>query len=118
MKSQNVPHPSPEQTTEQISVDVSKRQLMALAVSPLLLLVLARQSKAADVAACFDLDSLPASQRSTRRTLGFKLATSDTQNCGLCAFFTPSAGSCGNCAMLSGGVVSTAYVCESWAAKK
>jgi High potential iron-sulfur protein len=112
MKSPKSPLPG----LEQIAASVPRRQVLMLVAAPLLW-SFSTTLQAADAAACFDFDALPASQKSTRRSLGFKPATPETNNCGQCAFFTPSAGACGNCAMLSGGAVSTAYVCESWAAK-
>ena len=113
MKLPNCPPPE----TKQEAVNSARRNVVALAALPLLVFGFGSQSSAAD-AACFDLESLPANQKRMRRSLGFKLAAMDDQKrCGACAFFTASTGDCGTCAMLSGGVVSTAYVCDSWAAK-
>jgi hypothetical protein len=85
---------------------------------PLLLLGLGSRARAADAAACFDLEALPASQKRQRRSLNFKLADAgDPKHCGSCAFFTAASSDCGTCQMLSGGTTSTAYVCDSWAAK-
>jgi hypothetical protein len=114
MKSPKHPH----QKAEQRYVDSQRRHVFALATVPLLLLGVGSRARAADTAACFDLESLPASQKRLRRSIGFRLAEKEaTQRCGSCAFFTASAGDCGKCEMLSGEVVSTAYVCDSWAAK-
>lgn len=105
------------QKTEQEVVNSARRNVVALATVPLLVLGFGSRASAEE-AACFDLEALPANQKRIRRSLGFRLAAMDDQKrCGACAFFTASAGDCGTCAMLSGGVVSTAYVCESWAAK-
>ena len=97
----------------------ARRQVLGLAAaSPLILLGLASASKAADPAACFDLDTLPASQQSLRRSLNFKPQSPDPKkHCGICAFFTAADGGCGKCALLSGGPVSFNSVCDSWAAK-
>jgi High potential iron-sulfur protein len=108
--------PSPE--TEQEVVNGARRKVVGIAIMPLLLIGLGSRAGAADPAACFDLESLPASQQRLRRSLGFRLAgADDQQHCGTCAFFIASDGGCGKCEMLSGGIVSTANVCESWAAK-
>ncbi|MFD2430659.1 high-potential iron-sulfur protein [Sphingobium scionense] len=40
-----------------------------------------------------------------------------TKRCGLCAFFTAAQPGCGKCALLSGGIVPTEGVCDSWAKK-
>ena len=93
-----------------------RRVLQAAAAAPVILLggtVLAASS-----AACFDLDSMPAGDKSLRTSLGFKAQSTDSnKRCGTCAFFTPSAGDCGKCTLLSGGPVSLTSVCDSWAGK-
>ncbi|MCE7796227.1 high-potential iron-sulfur protein [Sphingobium sufflavum] len=68
---------------------------------------------------CIDPTKLPASQTSMRRSLGFKMASTDPKKtCGTCMFFTGAKGSdCGKCALLSGGAVPAAGVCDSWAPK-
>jgi hypothetical protein len=114
MKSPN----EPRQKADWEQLDSGRRNMIALAVVPLVLFGLGSRAGAADTATCFDLESLPAAQKRLRRSLGFRLATPEEQkHCGSCAFFTASTGDCGNCAMLSGGVVATQYVCESWATK-
>jgi hypothetical protein len=115
MKLPNAPHPKADLEI----VDNSRRKVVALATMalPVLLLGLGSRVSAAEAAACFDLESLPASQKRQRRSLGFKAATDAQKHCGSCAFFTATAGGCGTCEMLSGGITSTAYVCDSWAAK-
>jgi hypothetical protein len=114
MKSLNAPHPK----TESEAVDTGRRQVVALAIMALPVLLLGAAGASADAAACFDLESLPSSQKRQRRSLGFKLAAADDQkHCGSCAFFIASGGGCGTCEMLGGGATSTVYVCDSWAAK-
>ena len=99
-------------------VNHARRKVFVLAAAPLLLLGLDSYASAAESAACFDMESMPANQKSMRRSLGFKLESpDDKKHCGTCAFFTASAGDCGKCAMLSGGAVATTNVCDSWAAK-
>lgn len=73
----------------------------------------------ADENACTSLDSLSRSQRSLRKSLGFKAQTSDERKCGDCAFFSaPSNGSnCGGCSLFGGGPVYASSVCNSWAKK-
>ena len=97
----------------------SRRNLVVAAAKiPLLLTVVGAVARAADESPCVDLDSLPASQKSMRRSLGFKAASTDPKKrCGLCVFFTASASNCGTCGLLNGGAVTTSSVCDSWAAK-
>lgn len=67
-------------------------------------------------AQCYDSSSLPRSQRSMRRSLGFKdVADCETKSCSTCAFFTRKDGDCGTCQLLIGGPTSAASVCNSWA---
>jgi hypothetical protein len=67
---------------------------------------------------CYDPASLPMSQRSRRRSLGFKDQAPDPKKvCGGCAFFTATSAGCGTCKMLTGGVVSATSNCNSWAKK-
>lgn len=95
----------------------SRRGLFRLAVAAPLALVAAK-AQAQEVAACVNLDALPASQKSMRRSLGFKaLSTDPKKRCGTCAFFTAPAGACGKCQLLSGGAVAAASVCDNWAGK-
>lgn len=99
------------------TTEISRRRLLGLGVAAAGAgLALATSARAAD--ACFDPDTLPASQKSMRRTLGYQLHSSDPKKrCGLCAFFTAAAGDCGKCALLNGGPVVTGSVCNSWAPK-
>jgi len=97
----------------------SRRAVIRLAAcAPLLAVGFATRSAAEDVSVCVNLDTLPASQKSMRRSLGFKLQSPDPQkHCGSCAFFTGDAGGCGKCQLLSGGAVAATSLCDSWAAK-
>ena len=66
--------------------------------------------------ACADPATLPLSQRSRRRALGYTSPSTDPQkHCSLCSFFMPAAGGCGTCQMLSGGAVEATAVCTSFA---
>ena len=100
------------------AVNGDRRRLCALATAaPLLLLGLGSTATAAETA-CFNPQALPASQKRMRATLGFKpLSPDPKRKCGSCTFFAPSGGGCGKCALLSGGPVAAASVCDSWAAK-
>ena len=96
----------------------SRRGLFKLAVAAPLLLA-AAQARAQDAAVCVNLDALPASQKSMRRSLGFKAQSTDPKKrCGTCAFFTAAAPGCGKCQLLSGGAVAQASVCDNWADKR
>lgn len=66
--------------------------------------------------ACYDPASLPFTQKSRRKSLGYVEASSDpARQCGVCAFFTATATGCGSCQMLSGGPVNGGGVCNSFA---
>jgi hypothetical protein len=97
----------------------SRRRVLGMAAgAPLLLLGLGSSAMAADAAACFDLASMSASEKSLRDSLAFKPVSADpNKRCGICFFFTASAGNCGKCMALSGAAVSTTSVCASWVAK-
>jgi hypothetical protein len=101
------------------SVDTSRRSLFAIAAAtPLLILGLASRAGAQQAPACYNEASLPAAQKSMRRSLGFKSVSPDAaKKCGLCNFFSAPAGGCGKCALLTGGVVPEGGVCDSWAKK-
>lgn len=97
-------------------MSVSRRSLLGtLALIPLA----ATGALAADGAnSCYDPSALPASQRSRRRSLGFREQSGDpAKRCGTCAFFTSSSAGCGKCALLTGGPVTAQSVCNSWARK-
>jgi hypothetical protein len=99
-------------------VNRSRRRVLRAAAWAPALLVLSRSAPAADSAACFDLDSMPASEKSLRSSLGFKAQSADNnKRCGTCAFFSASKGDCGKCDLLSGGAVAATSVCDSWAMK-
>jgi hypothetical protein len=118
MKSPN--HPRLELDVEENMVNIARRKLLALTATaaPLLLFAIGSPARAAETAACFDLDAMPATQKSMRRSLGFKIESPDPQkHCGTCTFFTAAAGDCGKCALLNGGAVAAVNVCDSWAAK-
>jgi hypothetical protein len=94
----------------------SRRRLLGTVAAAPVVLFLHRRAPAA--AACFDLNSMPADEKSLRTSLGFKAQSTDSsKRCGACTFFTASAADCGKCTLLSGGAVSTSSVCDSWAAK-
>jgi len=93
-----------------------RRVLQAAAAAPVILL--SGAALAASSAACFDLNSMPADEKSLRTSLGFKAQSTDSnKRCGICAFFTASTGDCGKCTLLSGGPVAATSVCDSWASK-
>lgn len=95
----------------------SRRGVLGLAAATPLVLVTA-QARAREAAACVNLDALPASQKSMRRSLGFKAQSTDPKKrCGTCVFFTAAAAGCGKCQLLSGGAVGAASVCDNWAGK-
>ena len=92
----------------------SRRRLLALAlVAPAVLLA----SAATADPVCVDLDALPASQKSLRKSVGFQLASDDPkQVCRACNFYTAGEGDCGRCTLLSGPVPAGGR-CDSWAKK-
>lgn len=95
---------------------ISRRGVTAaLVLLPAALMGLAGQARAQ---ACYDPAALPMSQRSRRRSLGFKEQAPDPKKvCGTCSFFTATSGGCGTCRMLTGGPVAATSVCNSWAGK-
>jgi hypothetical protein len=97
----------------------NRRDFLHLAgTAPLAFLALGSAAQAAEAAACFDPEMLPASQKNMRRSLGFTAVSTDpAKSCGGCAFFTGTAGGCGKCQLLTGGPVSATSVCRSWAKK-
>jgi High potential iron-sulfur protein len=96
----------------------SRRNFLGLAAAAPVALFAATGARAAE-AACYDPATLPFSQKSLRRSLGYVEGSSDPRKrCDGCAFFaarTPA--SCGGCQMLGGAVVSAGAVCNSFAAK-
>ena len=95
----------------------SRRGLLALALAGPLLWI-GTTAGAQEAAVCVKLDTLPASQKSMRRSLSFKLETTDPKKRrASCTFFTSSGGACGKCQLLSGGAVAAVSVCDNWTAK-
>lgn len=73
---------------------------------------------AADI--CLDMAKLSGGERSLRRSLNFKEVSPDPKrSCSGCSFFTTSraGAACGKCALLSGGPVTEASVCDNWTAR-
>lgn len=98
-----------------LAVRTSRRGLLALAFAAP---VAARAARAAaSPGVCVDLDALPASQKSMRRSLNFKLVSDDSRRCSGCAFFTGTDADCGRCQILSGPAPAQGR-CDSWAARK
>ena len=98
-------------------MDQSRRNFLAwLAAVPALLA--ASSAAMASEGVCYDPASLPLSLKNRRNSLGFVEHSSDAKRrCGLCAFFQASPGDCGSCQLLSGGPVTAAGLCNSFAAK-
>jgi hypothetical protein len=113
----------PNHPTAGESVDRERRSLFALAaVSPLVLLGLMSRPAAAQTQAaapaCFDLEKLPMSQKSIRKSLGFQMHYTDpNKRCGTCNFFTPGTGDCGKCQIFDNGPTTANSTCSSWAKK-
>ena len=97
----------------------SRRNFIAIAAGAPLALLVAARTRAADTPACYDPATLPFSQKSRRRSLGYvDLSGDPKKHCGACSFFaaaTPA--SCGTCQLLGGGPVRAEAVCNSFAAK-
>lgn len=97
---------------------ISRRTILgAIAFAPFVAAANANASSGANT--CYDPSSLPASQRSRRRALGFRDAAAGSEKrCGECAFFKASGDKgCGTCDLLTGGMVTADNVCNSWAKK-
>ena len=111
----------PNTQTNEPGIDLRRRGVLAaVATAPLVMLLAFGGGAQAAAVGCVDMDALPPSQKSLRRTLGFQVQSSDpNKRCGLCTFFTasPGAAGCGQCALLSGGAVNATSVCKSWTAK-
>jgi len=87
--------------------------LGAIAFAPMASL---RAQETGGATACYDPASLSGSQRSMRRSLGFRdMSDSETRRCATCAFFTRKEGDCGTCQLLVGGPTTAGSVCNSWA---
>lgn len=97
---------------------LSRRNLLGLAACAPAVMLLGAGASAQGAPACVNPDTLPASQKNRRRSLNFVLQSPDPKkSCGKCAFFTGTTGGCGRCQMLSGGIVASASVCDSFAPK-
>lgn len=99
----------------------SRRALFGLAaMAPLAIGAAAASARAGNLQAapCFDPDTLPASQKGMRRSLNFKMVSTDpVKKCGGCAFYFQPSGDCGKCQLMTGGPVTANSVCDSWAKK-
>lgn len=95
----------------------SRRNFLAsLAAVPALLA--ASSAAVASDAVCYDPAALPLNVKNRRKALGFVEQSSDAKRrCGLCAFFQAKVGDCGSCQLLSGGAVTAAGLCNSFAPK-
>jgi hypothetical protein len=118
VKSTNNPTGSGDET-----VDGGRRSFFAFAAaSPLVLLgLMSRPGPAlaqAAAPACFDVEKLPMSQKSIRKSLGFQMHFTDpNKKCGTCNFYTPGSGDCGKCQIFDNGPTTVNSVCSSWAKK-
>lgn len=93
---------------------VTRRLMLgAMAFAPLAAL---RAQQPDAPASCYDPTALPGSQRSMRRSLGFReVSDSETKRCESCAFFKRKDGDCGTCELLINGPTTARSVCNSWA---
>lgn len=98
---------------------LSRRVVLNAALGTATTILISRVVSAAEPPMCADPQSLPASQRSMRQSLGFQpVSESATKKCGSCAFFAAKPASlCGACALLSGGLVANTSICGSWVRK-
>jgi uncharacterized protein (DUF1501 family) len=100
-------------------MNTSRRHFLTLTGLAPLALVGFSSARADAPAACYDPATLPLSQKSRRRSLGYAEASVDpAKHCSACAFFTGTSAGCGTCAMLTGGAVNGGGVCNSFAAKR
>ena len=97
----------------------TRRNFLVLAAATPLALLTSAGLRAADAPVCYDPATLPFSQKSRRRSVGYLDVSGDPKKrCGACAFYTAAGpGGCGTCQMLGGGPVQTGAVCNSFAAK-
>ena len=97
----------------------SRRDFLALAAASPLALLAQTGLRAADASACYDPATLPFSQKSRRRSLGYVDLSSDAKkHCSTCSFFTAATpASCGTCQMLGGGPVRADALCNFFAAR-
>lgn len=97
-------------------VDETRRRFLQMAaIAPIAAVALGRIAPArADT--CADPASMPAAQKSLRKSLEFvEVSKEPGKRCGLCAFFQGK-GDCGTCQILT-SQVSAASICSSFAAK-
>lgn len=96
----------------------SRRDILALAAAVPAALVFGAAASAASPAVCYDPNTLPLSQKSRRRSLGYvDVSPEPAKKCGGCAFFTATQPGCGKCALFSGGPVNASGYCRSFAPK-
>ena len=110
---------APDALIPQDALIPTRRDFLVLAAASPLGLLTPAVSRAADAPTCYDPATLPFSQKSLRRSVGYVEASPDPKkHCGACAFFTaaPQSG-CGTCQLLSGGAVNAGSVCNSFAPK-
>ncbi len=100
------------------NLSLSRRRLLRAAAVVPLVLAAGRLAAADAPAVCADPAKLSLARRSQRRALGYvEPAPDPKRRCGGCAFFTAAGLGCGACQLMSGGPVSAAGVCNSFAAK-
>ncbi len=99
-----------------MKIDKARRQFLQIAaIAPIAVVALGRLAPVrADT--CADPASLPAAQKSLRKSLEFvEFSKNPAARCGLCAFYQAK-GDCGTCQILT-SQVSAASFCSSFAAK-
>lgn len=98
-------------------MDKSRRNFLAIA-GMVPVAVLAGRAGAQSPKVCYDTASLPAGQKSLRRSMQYVDVSPDAKRrCGGCAFFTAGQEGCGTCALLRGGPVAATGFCTSFAPK-
>ncbi|MBV1691030.1 hypothetical protein KRR38_25960 [Novosphingobium sp. G106] len=94
---------------------VDRRRILTSAAVGVLSAVIGIGGARAQNAACYDPATLPLSQKSRRRSLGYAEASSDqAKHCSVCTFFTAGQPGCGACQLLN-GPVNAGAVCSSFA---
>ena len=94
----------------------SRRRFLQIAAAAPVAALLGTRALAQAPAVCSDPATLPAAQKSLRKSLDFvDVSTDPAKRCGLCAFFQAK-GTCGSCQLLN-STVSPGSVCSSFAAK-
>lgn len=95
--------------------ETRRRFLAIVGLAPVAMLG-SRQAFAAG--ACYDLETLPLSQRSLRKSMNFADPSPfANKRCGSCAFFDAGQNGCGSCQILSGGPTAQTAYCTSFAPK-